>query len=509
MKVALYARYSTDMQSENSIEDQLRICRDRATREGWTIVAEFHDRAISGTTMLRQGLQDLMAMATAGEIDIVLAEAMDRISRDQEDIAHIYKVFKFHQITFITLSEGRITEVNVGMSGAIAALFSVNLGDKTRRGLQGRALAGKSAGGKCFGYETIRQFNQKGEVIDEERRIIPEEAQIVHRIFQDYLQGKSPRKIAAELNAEGIESPTGKGWGQTTINGNRRRGTGILNNELYVGRMIWNRLRYLKDPITRKRVSRLNPESEWVVTEVPELRIVDDETWEAVRRYQRPLDAKPAFNGKRRPPKLLSYLLECGECGGGMAIVGKARYGCSRSRDKGMCGNKVTIRQDVLEERVIGTLRARLMRPELTEIFCREYTNHLNKVRMEHNAQRAAREKELADVQAKIDKVIDSIKAGIDVALIKDEANALQRRKEQLETLLEQTEEAPVYVHPRMGDRYAKAVGDLIKSLNDPAHRDASAKLLRELIDKIVLTPNEDRTALVADLYGDLAGILQ
>ena len=82
------------MQSENSIEDQLRICRDRATREGWTIVAGFHDRAISGTTMLRQGLQDLMAMATAGEIDIVLAEAMDRISRDQEDIAHIYKVFQ-------------------------------------------------------------------------------------------------------------------------------------------------------------------------------------------------------------------------------------------------------------------------------------------------------------------------------------------------------------------------------------------------------------------------------
>ena len=92
--------------------------------------------------------------------------------------------------------------------GAIAALFSVNLGDKTRRGLQGRALAGKSAGGKCFGYETIRQFNQKGEVIDEERRIIPEEAQIVHRIFQDYLQGNITRKIAAELNAEGIESPT-------------------------------------------------------------------------------------------------------------------------------------------------------------------------------------------------------------------------------------------------------------------------------------------------------------
>ena len=158
---------------------------------------------------------------------------------------------------------------------------------------------------------------------------------------------------------------------------------------------------------------------------------------------------------------------------------------------------------------MIGTLRARLMRPELTELFCKEYTSHLNKMRMEHNAQRVAREREFAEIQSKIDKVIESIKAGIDVSLIKDEANALQRRKEQLEVLLAQTEEAPVYVHPRMGDRYTKAVGDLIDSLNDPDHRDASAKLLRELIDKIVLTPNEDRTALVADLYGDLAGILQ
>lgn len=169
----------------------------------------------------------------------------------------------------------------------------------------------------------------------------------------------------------------------------------------------------------------------------------------------------------------------------------------------------MTIRQEVLEERVIGTLRARLIRFELTEVFCKEYTSHLNNMRMAHNVDRSAREKEFSEIQSKIDKVIEPIKAGIDVSLIKDEANALQRRKEELESLLAQTEEAPSYMHPRMGDRYAKAVGDIIESLNDPDHRDASAKLLRELIEKIVLTPNEDRTALVADLYGDLAGILQ
>ena len=144
------------------------------------------------------------------------------------------------------------------------------------------------------------------------------------------------------------------------------------------------------------------------------------------RRYaadQRALDAKTAFKRQASPAQAcsLTFLSAENAAGAWPSLQGSIRL-LTVSRDKGMCGNKVTIRQDVLEERVIGTLRARLMRPELTEIFCREYTNHLNKVRMEHNAQRAAREKNWPTFRQKIDKVIDSIKAGIDVALIKDEA---------------------------------------------------------------------------------------
>ena len=451
----------------------------------------------------------MLDAAEDGKFDVVISEALDRLSRDQEDMARIYKQLAFLDIPIITLSEGEINEMHIGMSGTMATLYIKGLADKTRRGLQGRALEGKSVGGRTYGYETIRQFNQKGEVISEERRIVPEEAAIVRRIYAEYLAGKSPRKIAMELNAEGVPSPSGKAWGQTSLNGNRRRGTGVLNNELYIGRMVWNRLRYKKDPKTRKRVSRLNPESEWVITELPDMRIIDDESWQAVRRYQSKLNEQPAFNGKKRPPKLLSYLLKCGLCGSGMSIIGTARYGCSCARDKGTCTNKVTIKQAELEERVIGTLRARLMNPELTSVFCKAYTEHLNKVRMAHNAERHLREKELADVRKSIAKVIESIKAGVDPTLIKDEANAMQRRKEELEALLADSEEAPIYIHPKMGDRYTLAVSQLIESLNDPAHRDASAKLLRELIDKIVLTPNEDNSALVVDLYGDLAGILQ
>lgn len=508
-KVALYARYSSDLQSENSIDDQLRTCRERAAREGWEVVGEYFDRALSGASMMRPGVQELMAAARGGKFDIALSEALDRLSRDQEDIAHIYKNLKFSDVRLFTLSEGEIDEMHIGLKGTMNSLFIRELARKTKRGLEGRALEGKSAGGKAFGYQTVRQFNAKGELIDEERRIVPEEAAIVQRIFAEFLKGKSPRKIAFELNRDGVASPTGEGWGQTSINGNRRRGTGILNNELYIGRMLWNRLRYVKDPKTGKRMSRLNPEGEWVITDVPHLRIIDQDTWDAVKAYQRKLDDVPVFNLKKRPPNLLSYLLACGECGGGMSIVAARRYGCSTARNKGTCGNRTTISQDALEEKVIGTLRDRLMQPELSDLFCTEYTNHLNRTRMAHNATRAQYEAELVKTQKAIDKIIESIKDGIDVSLIKDEANGLQRRKEQLTQILGTTEEAPAYIHPRMAQRYATAVRELIKSFNDPIHRDESAKLMRELIEKIVLTPNGDRTALVADLYGDLAGILQ
>ena len=96
--------------------------------------------------------------------------------------------------------------------------------------------------------------------------------------------GHSSRSIAHKLNADGTSGPSGRTWGASTIHGNRRRGTGILNNELYIGRLIWNRLRYVKDPDTGKRVSRPNPEDKWIIQDVPELRIVDADLWQRGER---------------------------------------------------------------------------------------------------------------------------------------------------------------------------------------------------------------------------------
>ena len=90
-RVAIYARYSTDLQREASIEDQIRVCQDRARREGWKVVNCYTDHAVSGASLMRPGLQMMMQDAADGKFSVVVAEALDRLSRDQEDIAGFYK----------------------------------------------------------------------------------------------------------------------------------------------------------------------------------------------------------------------------------------------------------------------------------------------------------------------------------------------------------------------------------------------------------------------------------
>ena len=174
-KVALYARYSDELQSPTSIDDQLRICRERAKREGWQVVGEYTDRAITGSVMGRSGLQQLLADARQNKFDVVIAEALDRLSRDQEGTAHIYKRLKFSRVRIVTLSENEIGVMDVGLRGTMNQLFLTELGRKTHRGLEGRVLAGKSAGGLSFGYAMVRNIDASGTLIRGER-VINDEA---------------------------------------------------------------------------------------------------------------------------------------------------------------------------------------------------------------------------------------------------------------------------------------------------------------------------------------------
>ena len=462
LRCALYARYSSDQQRAASIEDQFRVCRERVSREGWKTAGAYKDSAISGDSMiLRPGIQALLEDARRGLFEIVVAEALDRVSRDQADVATLYKHLRFAGVMIVTLSEGEIDELHVGLKGTMNALFLKDLAAKTHRGLRGRVEAGKSGGGLCYGYDVVKSFDGSGDPVRGGRTVNETEAEVVRRVFREFASGTSPRAIARRLNGEGISGPSGKLWTDSTIRGHAKRGTGLINNELYIGRLVWNRLRYVKNPETGKRVSRINPPEEWIVAQVPDLRIVDDDLWRAVKDRQGEITEKYAtviaatqsaranrLNGAHRPRHLLSGLLECGVCGGPYSMRGQDRYGCSNHVMTGSCSNGRGIRRTVIEEG--GYVRG-----------------------------------------------------------MSDRLRELEARQDELTQRLSAAPAALPDIHPNVADIYRHKVARLAEALDHPEDRDAAASAIRGLIERIVLTPSEKWAEMDAVLHGDLGTILE
>src|SRR5262245_32248281 len=353
-RVAIYARFSSDLQDARSIGDQVALCCDYAQRQGYAVVRVYEDASASGASIHgRPGMQRLLADAEQRTFDVLLAESMSRIGRDQEDRAAMRKRCRFHGITIETPSEGVVTPLVDGVRAVLDSEQLEDLKRHTRRGMRGRVQSGLSAGGRTYGYAP---GSTKGT-----RVIVPEEAAVIVRIAEEYVAGRSPRAIAEGLNADGIKPPFGRDWQASTINGSRTRYSGILRNPLYDGRLVWNRVSMRKDPDTGKRVSRPNPESEWITTAVPDLRIVPAPLFARVqaikteRAHERP-------ERSRRARHLLAGLLRCGCCGYAMAVNNVSHKGrriyCGRRKEGGRCENGRTFKLEPIERRVVEGLKA-------------------------------------------------------------------------------------------------------------------------------------------------------
>ena len=510
MKVGIYARYSSDNQRDSSIADQFRICRTFAERQGWTIADEYSDHAVSGATLLRPGFQSLMRAALNRRFDVVLAESLDRFSRDQEDTAGLFKRLTFAGVNIVTLAEGDITHLHIGFKGTMNALFLKDLAEKTHRGLRGRIEDGKSAGGLCYGYRVVKTISG-GSVTTGEREIEPTEAAIVERIFRDFIAGISPKQIAKNLNREGIAGPFGGAWSPSTIYGNAKRGTGILNNELYIGRLVWNRLRYVKNPDTGKRVSRMNAPSEWMTREVPALRILSDGLWTAAKARQEQTRHAVKTAGHlgraRRPQYLFSGLTKCGVCCAGFIMAGRNRLACFGARDQGRCDNLLTIRRDEVEARVLRALQEKLLRQDLFEEFCEEFTREMNRLRMEQRATISSAKREVDRIGTRIKKLLNlMLDDELEVDEGKAEIKALDARRKELQAQLDTSDEAPPLLHPEMADLYRQKVTTLAQALEQPEARTEATEALRGLIDAIILTPSDGELRI--ELKGNLAAML-
>ncbi len=310
-------------------------------------------------------------------------------------------------------------------------------------------------------------------------------------------------------------------WSFSTISGNWRRGTGIFNNELYLGKLVWNRQRFIKDPETGKRQARPNPPEAWITEDVPDLRIIDDGLWQCVKERQGAVRQDilteraihphaPKAERGRRARYLLSGVLHCGCCGSSYIMISADRYGCAAARNSGTCSNRKTIARKDVETRVLGGLKGRLMHPDLIQEFITEFQREMQQGRLSALSERGENERRLTKVRKDIDGLLTAITDGMYHPSMKAKMDALEAERTRLEATLGAVREPePVALHPGLAGIYASKVSDLSEALNQNGTRTEAADLLRGLIEKVVLHPDPDALhGHRIELFGELAAIL-
>ncbi|WP_407152665.1 recombinase family protein [Bradyrhizobium sp. ORS 86] len=511
-RATIYARFSTDLQNERSIEDQLSLCRSYAEREGLTVISTYEDRARSGGSVMgREGLLRMLDRARERSFDVVVVEALDRLSRDMEDLAGIHKRLSFLGIEIRAVHEGVVNTVLVGLRGLVGQLYREDNAHKVRRGQAGRVKLGLAGGGLTYGYTAVAGKNG-------ERIIVEDEAQVIRRIFREYVDGRTPRDIAHDLNKERISPPRGRAWNASTINGNLGRGSGILQNELYVGRLVWNKVRMVKDPDSGKRLSRPNPKSEWQVAEVPHLAIISPELFKAAQqRKEERGRAHPSY--QRRPRRMLSGLLRCGSCGSGMATNGRDKSGrvrirCSAAAESGTCPDAKTFYLDAVESAVLSGLKAELRAPKVISEYVRTYLDERKRLAATANANRHRLEQQLGQLNREIERLVDSIAKGHgDPSILGPRSTTLdaERRRIREELRNKPADPKEVALHPAILKRYEEQLGKLEEALGKGVSGGdgEAAEAIRDLVETVTVFRDPARTGGVAvDIAGRLNALL-
>lgn len=361
--------------------------------------------------------------------------------------------------------------------------------------------------GRSYGYRPIP--GKPGELeIDEA------EAATVRQIFADYLGARSPRDIAAALNKEAVPGPRGGVWNASTIGGSRKRLNGILQNELYAGRIVWNRQTFIKDPETGKRISRENPREQWMTADAEHLRIVDAETWAKVRARREDRGGANRTHATR-PKNLLSGLIKCGCCGSGYVVGGNDKRGsilvCTRMKETGLCENRRTVPRAAVEALVLKRIEENLAAPELIAEYVREY----HRVSRELHSSTAHRhrdlEKRLGNINGAIAKAVDVLLAETPSRALRDRLAALEAERDEIEAEIAAVAPPAVEFHPNAANAYGDKVRNLKRALaeSDEDSRAAANEAIREIVEKVVIHPRGPYKPVEIEIYGQLAALLR
>jgi site-specific DNA recombinase len=483
MKAAIYARFSTDRQSESSILDQKRVCSEWCDRNCVAVAAEFDDLGISGAAVgNRPGLTSLLG----ARVGVVVVMDLTRLSRSQADLPKIIDRLVHRGIRVIGVQDGYDSarkghKLQAGLTGIIGEAFREMVAEKTYSALESRAKRGEPTGGRAYGYRAC-------------------EADFVRRIFEMYAEGHSPKWIAQTLNGERVPSPGSTwnratrrrgGWAPSAIAGDPRRGIGILNNEIYIGRDIWNRSKWIKDPDTGRRRAIPRPKGEWIVREVPELRLISQALWNAVkaRQSQRQREVGDRIRSGlkqstgRSPRYLFSSILKCKVCGSNYVMADATHYSCSGYVNGRVCSNDQRFRRDEMERRLLAAIRTELLSSRSEERFRAKLARHLRRP--------AGNPKRIRELEAEVSNITDVLAKGIRSPALFDRLRRAEAELEERRLASSQLTNVSAVLEllPAALRGYREMVNDLG---NAPIDVGRAREVLREALGTIPVRPGPD-----------------
>jgi len=404
MKAVIYARYSSHNQREESIEGQIRECQDFAARNGFVVIGEYIDRALSGKTDDREDFQRMIKDSEKGHFDAVLMYTMDRFARNRYDSAMYKAKLKKNGVKIYyakqAIPEGAEGIILESVLEGMAEYYSENLSRNVRRGMNENALQCKVNGGVCLGYRKSK---------DSKYEIDPVGSKIVQDIFEKYATGMSATQIVKYCNDRGYKTAHGKSFTRNSLRT-------ILQNKKYIG--IY--------------------EYDGTVIEDGIPPILSRELFDRVQgmlRHNYTARAKT----KAKEDYLLTTKVFCGHCGSNMiGESGTSRHGTTYHYYK--CGNrkrghdclKKTEKKDLLERIVVQHTVEKVLTDANIKMIA---TNAMALIEKEaaDNTLRIAYEKELKDVQKRIGNLLDLMEQGISTESTRGRLLELESRKNDLE----------------------------------------------------------------------------
>lgn len=436
MKTGIYARYSSEKQAEGySIELQLGACRKYLeANEGEHEIQEYVDRAKSGATIAgRTSLLRLLADVQRGVIDRVVVYRYDRLGRNLAQTATMIEDLENAGVEIVSATEGDDPFAR-DMHLVSAQHYIRRLAGLSRDGCIRAAHVGHIGGRTPYGY---RRRSDKTFEID------PKTAPIVRRLFRDYVEGGAFKRMARALNAERVPTARGGDWHATTI-------SDMLQNETYIGRLVFNQRKFYKDRKTGRRRYRWNPVDKWAIVECPDLAIVSEDVFNAAKERRRRRSHKGVEYHQRYA---LSGIVKCAQCGSAYVAQAstnaKGRYvymACGNRASGGSCDNSFRFRHDFVKAEVMRQLSEILFTPEATAALKKSITELAIKRLETKDAESQDLEARKAACQRKASAImalmVEAKERGDETdelwneELAKQQANlkALQKRVEELET---------------------------------------------------------------------------